>query len=97
MDWKMISVLVTVFVTTLGVIGTLVGIIWSMHTRRVDETRKEVAENKKTNKDDLEKIYTGISEIKSEISKWQISAAKDFVTHAECQERRNECRHGKGK
>lgn len=84
-DWKLF---LAILIPVIGAISTLVGIIWNMHSKRVDaiETRTDGI---------TEKLFKKLDEIKDLLGAWQLISSKEFQTKTDCEKLRHDCKGGK--
>ena len=60
--------ILTIALAILGGMGTLVGVIWSMHNKRVDAIDRRVDRNQKSMEDMGTRLFTKFDEVKDGIS-----------------------------
>lgn len=99
------SLIITIAIFVITSIGGLVGVIWTMHNRRVDAldkrveaNRAEVARELKDAGNDMKvglmALAAKLEALTKEISQWQLRDRAELVTKTECEKLRERCQHG---
>lgn len=85
------SMIITIGIAITGGFGTLIGVVWNQHCRRMDIIDKRVDDLAKSTESKFDAIYCELKDFRRDFNDWLLKITSDTVTKNECNRRREDC------
>jgi predicted RNA-binding protein Jag len=87
------STVVTIAIATISGFAVLIGIVWNQHCKRMDALDKRVDEVTRSTEAKFDAIYGELKDFRKDFNEWLLKITTEAMTRAECNRRREECKH----